>query len=298
VLLATAPPYSSLMLVRSLARALGKPYVVDLRDLWTLNLVFRQSGFRAGLSRLFERRVFADACAVVVNTLEAQLEYQLTFPQWAEKIVVIPNGFDSLSEVTMAPADGPLRIVHAGTLAGTRVDSVRTVLDASLILERERGDASVRIEFLGSIGDEAAHLLSTHPASRMVVRKGFVSHLESLAAMRTADVLLLAANTEQRTALHVPAKLYEYLSARRPILAITGPGGIERMLSETGAGRSVAPGDVETCIEVLHNLLASKRASTLGLANSARALETYSWGAQANRLDAVLSQAAELGAVR
>ena len=60
------------------------------------------------------------------------------------------------------------------------------------------------------------------------------------------------------------AKVFEYLAAGRPILAVVPPDGqAAELVRETGAGVVVAPGDVEGIAAALRDLEARWRAGTL-----------------------------------
>ena len=88
---------------------------------------------------------------------------------------------------------------------------------------------------------------------------GQVSYGRALREMVEADVLLLM-DSPGRT-IGVPAKLYEYLGAGRPILALGERGGdLERVLFESGAPHRIAPpGDTAGITTALAELIAEAR---------------------------------------
>ena len=64
-----------------------------------------------------------------------------------------------------------------------------------------------------------------------------VSYRESLAEQRRADVLLLMQWDDPREQGNIPAKLFEYLAARRPILGLGYEDGVPaRIIRERQAG--------------------------------------------------------------
>ena len=73
---------------------------------------------------------------------------------------------------------------------------------------------------------------------------GFVSHRESLAHQVDSSLLLLILHGDRSNPGHVPGKLFEYLGARRPILALV-PADFEaaHIIRETGAGATVEAND-------------------------------------------------------
>lgn len=112
---------------------------------------------------------------------------------------------------------------------------------------RARGPASKRKHFppyladhLKASGDEAHYraLLQRQGLSEVVKLKPAIPYHEALVEMLNADGLLLfqGANCNHQ----IPAKLYEYLRAGRPVLALTDPGGdTAAALRDAGAGKVV-----------------------------------------------------------
>ena len=75
--------------------------------------------------------------------------------------------------------------------------------------------------------------------------EGFRPHAEALAAMRAADVLLLLVPRAGGRGLSVVSgKVFEYLAAERPILALVPPeGDAATLLRETGSAWIADPDD-------------------------------------------------------
>jgi glycosyltransferase involved in cell wall biosynthesis len=69
-----------------------------------------------------------------------------------------------------------------------------------------------------------------------------VPYEESLRQLSAADLLLLLQASNDTVGL-VPAKLYEYLRAQKPILALVRTGAVTEVLAETGGGWIADPAD-------------------------------------------------------
>jgi glycosyltransferase involved in cell wall biosynthesis len=114
---------------------------------------------------------------------------------------------------------------------------------------------------------------------------GYLPHLEAVAEMRSADVLLLSTEPQDAEAGHITGKLYEYLASGVPVLGLGAPDGdAAALLAEAGAGRMLARDDAEGALDFLRQ---ARRAVAAGapLAGASReAAAPFSRAAQAARL--------------
>lgn len=236
----TSPPHSVHLVAHALAGIFGAPLVLDFRDPWIGNPFRRYVApiFARADSRL-ERRVVQAAAQVVVNTPALERQFRSRYPGIA-RLRTIPNGFDPEAFAGLpAPegggSPGRVEIAHYGQLYGLR--SGRYLLEALALLRRDRPDAFARLRvlFVGSIDGEAAFraLAAQLRVEEAVAFAGTLPHREALARQRRSDVLLLLGPENREPELQVPGKLYEYLAARRPILALSRRGGAIAELLET-----------------------------------------------------------------
>src|SRR5207249_2180145 len=159
------------------------------------------------------------------------------------------NGFDPRIGETKyaAPGDSCLRLLHAGELYAGR--DPLPLLDA---LARANNEAptgrAYELHILGR-NDSGVNL-----SSDFVVQHGQKAYQETLHAMERADVLVLFDSPGRKNG--VPAKLYEYFRAERPILALAEPDGdTAAMLRASGVRhRIVAPKDSPQIRQALDEL--------------------------------------------
>jgi hypothetical protein len=116
------------------------------------------------------------------------------------------------------------------------------------------------------------------------------SYQETLDAMQRADILVLF-DSPGRT-IGVPAKLYEYLGAGRPVLALAEPGGdTAAILRDSGVLHRLASPNQATQIQQALRELADASHSSAALGDPAR-LQRFTrqniTGALADRLDALV----------
>lgn len=265
---ASMSPFETAEAASRLAGELGKPWVADLRDPWALDdwLVYpTRIHRRLELRRM--RRALSAADAVIMNTPEATAQVRRTIPELPETAVrTIPNGFDGADFGGAPPqrADGAFRVVHAGFVhvrdgknqvrellggavrgldAGTR-SHVYLLRAVQQLLDR-RPDLRDRVEVhLAGILSETDRAV---PGFELVTAHGYLPHDETVALLRSADLLFLPMHDlpEGRRARIVPGKTYEYLATGRPILAAVPDGDVRELMRDAGNADVVRPKDVE-----------------------------------------------------
>jgi glycosyltransferase involved in cell wall biosynthesis len=266
-------PYETAAPVARLAAKLRKPWVADLQDPWALDEMWL---YPSGLHRRVDlrrmRRLLSRADAVVMNTPEAAERVRRAFPELRSRLAVsIPNGFDSADfQGEAAPRDdGKFRIVHTGYLhtdtglrnrqvAGFRRMLGGRYLAADLytrshvfLLEglrqavQEDPSLTDTVEVvLAGVATETDRRIAAEAAVE-VRMPGYVSHGETVDLLRTGDLLFLPMHDlapGTRAGL-VPGKTYEYLAAKRPILAAVPDGDARDLLAAAGNAFLCRPPD-------------------------------------------------------
>ena len=272
VILATMSPYNSAEAAVRLSRRLGLPWVAGLRDPWALDeMMIYPTKLHRGRELRLMRRQLRTAAAIVTTTPEAARRVRAAFPELADRPVLsVPNGFDSSDFAGPAPvrSDGKFRIVHAGYLhtdlgrLQRRSGFAHSLLGGAIhgvdILTRSHVYLVYAIEWLLGRRPELRSVLELHLAgvsstadlevsARPFVRVlGYVPHAESVALMRSADLLFLPMQNSRpgHRSGTVPGKTYEYLASQRPILAAVPEGDARDLLLEAGTAYICAADDV------------------------------------------------------
>jgi glycosyltransferase involved in cell wall biosynthesis len=254
VVVTTSPPGSVHLVGSFVRRFTGARWVADLRDSIASHPHRRRQirGERA-LARHVAHR--ADAVVAASDAIAAEME-TLGPPR---RLQVIANGcdFEDFEGLEYRPGEH-LRVTHAGSFFGRR--DPRAFLDALA-----RTDGSIVARFVG--GFPAAY---REHADRLGLgdRVEVLSHrsrAEVLALQRDSDaLLLLIPDNEGRGRGVLSGKIFEYLAAERPILAVVPPDGeAAALIRGTGAGTVVAPDDVDAMAVALTELDEQRRAGSL-----------------------------------
>jgi glycosyltransferase involved in cell wall biosynthesis len=322
VVLTELGPYETALAGQRVASIVDAPLVVDLQDPWALDEMWLHATvLHRRLDRRRMKQVLFDADRVIMNTPEAARRALAEFPDLHGRLTSIPNGYDEDDFKGPAPerSDGRFRLVHSGSLhtemglRHRRTSWLRRALGGMPVpgvdfLSRSHYYLVAALELLAREAPELAALIDVHLvgvttaidleiASRLpgVRVHGFVSHEESVRLLRSADLLFLPMHTlppGMRAGL-VPAKTYEYVAARRPILAAVPEGDVRDLLSESGAATLVAPDDVEGLARALQTHVLSWREGRGSVPVSAAVLERLTYRHLTACVAHVLEHAAE-----
>jgi glycosyltransferase involved in cell wall biosynthesis len=246
VVLTSGPPHCVHVLGLLLKRLYGLPWAACFRDPWSTNGSRARGWFPwAPWERYWERRVVRAADLLIANTPLTCEGFRSAFPGQRDKISFVTNGFDPdwFPATRAVPRNDRPTILHAGELYQGR--DPRPFLDALQALERERPAAAppLRLRLLGQATEnrfDLRRLIEERGLGHVVELNGQVPYAEALDAMTRADVLLLLDTPGRK--FSIPAKLFEYLGAGRPVLALAEQGSDAAWALETsGAPHRLAP---------------------------------------------------------
>jgi glycosyltransferase involved in cell wall biosynthesis len=288
VIYSSAPPWTGQLVASGLQMLLRKPWVADCRDPWA-RAPWREDRkpFALRMAARLERHMVRRADRLVFVTQSNRDDFAATYgPAIASKLHVVTNGCDQTEfdgvQRSSTP-DDPFVLLHAGSLyAGrTPVSILRAIAAAA-----QQGHIDLRrfrLRFLGSTGLRGADLagicqqLGLQEVVEFVAR---VPRRQSVQAMVDASALLLL---QPGHAVSVPGKLYEYMAAGRPILAIADEGETAELVRATGTGVSVTDADETAIVDALRAVM-KLAASTTGRP----AAELYDGMAKAMQTTALL----------
>jgi len=267
VIFTTFPIATAVLIGLILHMLTRKPWVIDFRDSMT-----EDDYPRDPRTRQVYRHI--EACAIQSGSLflftaASTIDmYRKRYPELnLERCILLPNGYDEedfrgLS--TLPPRlysdTRPLRLLHAGLIYPEERDP-RPFFHALSRLKKEGkiDRAKLRVDLRAS-GDENyyAGLLKTLQIEDIVHLLPPVPYHEALQEGAVADALLLL---QGMTCNHqIPAKTYEYLRLRRPILALTThEGDTAALLRDAGGATIVDIYDVNAIYQCLLLFLDSLR---------------------------------------
>jgi hypothetical protein len=262
--ISTSPPLAVHFAAYWLRKRYGVRWVADFRD----PLVGNPSRTRAWGHRYdaaIERWIIGAADAVIANTDAVQALWQQRYPQHADKIHMIWNGFDLDQPVEIAPA--PSRayrlLLHAGTIYGPRHPGALLASLDRLISAGKLNPAGIRFRQVGWIENPA---LFDPDAVRRLTERGCFERIDQVPTEEarryeaSADSFFVL---DWPSGLQVPAKLYGLIRLGRPILALTPAGSpVGRILKQSGVPHSCfdtidSPEEIDKKVQGFFSLPAS-----------------------------------------
>jgi glycosyltransferase involved in cell wall biosynthesis len=227
----------------------------------------------------------ADRVITVSDGLACVLKQMTDVP-----VAVIPNGFDSSLFPAQTPHPAKLfTILYAGTLVEGRQDPGPVVRALQLCLERRLiPRAELELVFLGTRPESVQKALAKVPNQLPIRLLPRLPHRAALALQTQASVLLLLANAFEQGVM--TGKIFDYLAAGRPILAVPDDRDTTAaLLRSTGAG--VAMTDIESIVRQLSEWYARWEVNrSFMLSRNESLIRTYSRSIQTGELAQLLTQ--------
>jgi glycosyltransferase involved in cell wall biosynthesis len=242
-------PFTSHLVGLLLKRITRRPWVAELRDgwyRWNRAIFPDYPAWRDALERRLEAAVIRTADRVILVTERMADAFHCQYSNLPNAhFGVVSNGFDPVQlqvQSTIEPHT-TWDVLHAGALYYGR--SLTAFLQAVRQLNRAdpKFARDFRLTLLGTLDAAARRELDASRLGASVQVLGQTDHASAIRSMRSADALLLVANTTPGAEATVPGKLFEYLAVGRPIIAIAPPeSSTADVLRLTGGGWLAAAG--------------------------------------------------------
>ena len=262
VVVTTSPPSSVHFVGAAAARATGIPWVADLRDSIVAHphrrAERRSVQLKESAERAVARLVAGRADAIVAVSEAIATEMKGRSPRG--DVITIPNGsdFDDFAGLPYQPGSR-FRITHTGSFFGKR--------DPRPFLSALAGSAfdDVTARFVGDFRSSDLEWAGKQALGDRLELIPYAPRRRSLELQRDSEaLLLLIPDAGGRGRGVLSGKVFEYMAAERPILAVVPPDGAAAdLVRETRAGVVVAPDDIHGMQLELGRLRDRWRAGTL-----------------------------------
>ena len=237
VIISTGPPHSMHLIAQKLHQKNKIKWIADFRDPWTnlyYNKDFNQLSFVKKKHKNLEKTVLqnADCLVTVSNTLKNE------FARIARRVEVITNGFDDeVLNTKSISLDKEFSISYVGLLPQQSNPKTFFKIISDICSENKDFKKDLKLNFIGDISDEVKTELQNNHLIEKSNFVGYVHHKEAIAYQKKAQVLLLLIPNVEKSEGILTGKLFEYLTANRPILALAPTqGDLSKILKDTNSG--------------------------------------------------------------
>jgi len=287
-IISSSSPVTCHLIAKELKDKYQIPWIADLRDLWSQNHNYSYSPIRKKLDEKLERETLsaADQLVTVTPTWSKHLE-----SLYKNKIVhCITNGFDPENlNVPQKSLTHKFTITYTGNIYKKQdplkfLVALREVIDDKSI---EPDDIDVR--FYCPQNKNFMNNIKRWGLSNIVKQYGIVPRNISFKKQKESQLLLLLNWEDIQGIGWYPLKIFEYLSAQRPILATGGLGDdlIQELLEYTKTGNYAKTiEDTKNCI--INSYISYKHSGKIIYNGDLLKINEYSYKATANTYAEIL----------
>ncbi|MCR8641082.1 glycosyltransferase [Paenibacillus sp. N1-5-1-14] len=259
VIYASAMPHSSLLVAKALSMKFGIPWVAEFRDLWVDYQYYHYGQIRRTMETWLERTTLSSAAGYV--TVSEPLAETLRSKYDSKPTQVIMNGYDvdDYKAQYVSDQQDVLRIVYTGMVYEGKEDPSPLFQALNMLGDQSR---HVRVEFYGRYLESVKVLAMKHGVEHLIQIHDPVTYQQSVQIQCQADILLLLLWNDRNEKGIYSGKLFEYIGARRPILAIGSQENVAAdLVREQDVGESLQ--DAMEVAEVLLGWIEQKLISTI-----------------------------------
>jgi glycosyltransferase involved in cell wall biosynthesis len=261
-----------------LSRRLATPFIVDFRDPYVGDIRYDRFPYPPWrqASRIIEARIVRRADAVLTAGESHRAELAERYPNQADRIIHIPNGFTPTHAEPSASISDTIELAVVGTAAH---DELKTVATAAAAL----WPTQLRLHAIGLDPSQVQDLRASVDQLE-IVDHGWLPAPEIAAILHRSALLLLVLSERRGAAGGTSTKLYQYLDANRPILALNPTDADHRLLERWATFATLRQPSLATASKALTTLN-----TTPATAHDTEAFrQQYAWPAIAERLTAIL----------
>ena len=237
-IISTSYPVTAHLIARSLKQKFNIPWIADLRDPWTQNPYVNKFGIIKYFEKKLEIKTLSDADAIVALT--EPWANDLRKLHKSKKVVCITNGYDEDEfPENSVKLNNKLTITYTGMLYnGKRDPSVLFKVVSQLINENKINRNMIEIIFYSPKEDWLISSIRKYNLESVVCLKDIIPRSDVLKKQMESQLLLILLWDNINEVNFCPGKIYEYMGARRPIIAIGGSKGVVNdILKVTNAGK-------------------------------------------------------------
>ena len=246
----TCPPFSAFDIISKIKKKHDIPLFADYRDLWYRSyFAFYPTPFHRLLHKKKEYWALKAADRIIVTNRKIKEKLLSTYPFLTfEDVVIVSHGYDHEDFEKIEAQTKPqnkMVLMYSGIFMvySTPVYLLRAF--KQLTIERPDIASNIELHFVGLLRKENHKLIRKLKLQTFVKDHGYVNHNEAIAKIKSADVLWFMVGRRRNIDAILPGKVYEYIGAKKPIIACVPEGAAKMAIEESGAGFICSPNNID-----------------------------------------------------
>lgn len=252
-------PFSLNCLGLWIHKVYGLPWLTDFRDLWTLNINFRNRGkyFCKGKILAYLERITMNNCdGFIVNTLRSKDRMIAKYPCLNGKTIVIPNGFDS-EDIESPNEDiesnrtsfffGGTINFHSDYHPGFLLRILKSCVDKGLLSNK------CEVHYAGHSAESFRKLMCQEKLELPLKMHGHLPLDKYYQLIQQMNTVFIWLPEDSDTSSWIPARFYDYIGLKKKIIcSVQTNTELEVLVKEYGAGIVLHYADNidKACLEV------------------------------------------------
>lgn len=240
-IVSTGPPHSMHLIAMPLQKKFNIPWIADFRDPWTKFGFYKKlelTSFADKKHKKLEKKILETADKVITVSWSWANDFKSITSK--TNLSVITNGYDheDFVENQNMELDNSFSITHIGSMNTDRNPKTLWKVLQQICEENDSFKNDLSIKLYGPVDFEIINLINESKLDNNLELHNYMPHAEVVKVMQKSQLLLLPINNTGNLEGILPGKLYEYIGAKRPIIAI-GPKNTDayKVISETQAGK-------------------------------------------------------------
>lgn len=286
VIIATGPPFSSMVMALMLTWFTGVKLILDYRDQWTTykRRIYQQilgGKINPGLEKL----VVSRSSALVFCSDIMKENFIKRFGNHTKgHMYVVNNGFYYRKDIKPLYLEKNKKtILYAGNFYGQRRLSLLAQPIANLLRQEKITKDDFCVHIFGELNGEDRNVVEEYDLAEIIKEHPLVDYELILRYMKGADILFLPSGANVSYA--IPFKFYDYLSVKRPILAVAPEdSAVAKLMNEIDCGHLALIDNQVSVQNILQNMLLEEKKYTF------KGVEKYTWNSIGEKYRMIINE--------
>ena len=246
----SGPPFSQFDVFSEIKKTHNIPLILDYRDLWVDSYFsFYPTPFHriAHKKKEYLALKAADIITVTNRKLKENLINNYKFLTFND-VTIVSHGYDQEDFDNIPPQPKPqnkMVLMYSGIFLVYSTPEYFLKAFKQLSIERTDIASNIELHFVGFLRKENQKLIRKLNLQTFVKDHGYVNHAESIAKLKSADILWLMVGKRKNIDTILPGKVYEYIGSKKPIIACVAEGAAKIAATEYKAAFITEPDNIE-----------------------------------------------------